>query len=798
MTHSNDRAAHNDGNGESNPENNSKPNRRPSFQVESLEPRILMSATWADATEPEMTDEADLFEGTEEADTVHGGDGNDLFMGMGGDDSLFGEGGDDTLFGGDGDDRLDGGADNDVLSGGDGNDTLIGGSGDDVLRGDEGNDTLIGGAGDDVIVGGAGNDWIEADEGADTIDGGEGIDRIAYWSSSEGVNINLEDQVVSGGDAEGDTISNIEEAVGSNNDDVVIGSNDDNGWLRGGEGDDLVVGLDGDDRLIGDGGDDVLVGDQLEESVIVDGDFADFDVSQTHFVTQGAGSTFGGWTVDSGSVDVMGNYWEHGGELASIDLDGSAPGSISQEFATVPGQTYTVRFLMAGNCDGGATTKSLAVSAGGESGEFSWTKPEDWSRQNMNFQVREFTFTADSDTSTLSFASLTPAGVPGCYGPVIAGVEVIANVDGGNDNLNGGDGNDTLIGGGGNDVLVGGAGDDIILGGAGDDWIEADEGADQILGGEGNDRIAYWSSAEAVNINLQDQVVSGGDAEGDTISSIEEAVGSNNDDIVVGSDADNGWLRGGEGDDLVVGLDGDDHLIGDGGDDILVGDDLVESFVTLDEQADGLVIDTSEMQFDDAFTVTASAKLEAADDYDVIFEKVGPTGQNEFMIGFVQGKLVVEFMDDDVWEGGADPQKYEIADTEQFVGEFHHFAYTYDSGSISVYADGELLQTIDNVGHLVSQPGIALIGADTDSYPEVNSDPFNGSIANVQLYSRALSMNEVRLTMAGQSAGEGLVAKYDFAGDDPLADKSGNGFNLSSDGTPTFVTNTSGGRDSQR
>ncbi|MEO1498665.1 MAG: hypothetical protein AAFV43_16090 [Planctomycetota bacterium] len=130
----------------------------------------------------------------------------------------------------------------------------------EILRGTDGADRIVSRGGGDVIDAGAGNDWIQAGAGGDIIDGGEGVDRIAHWDSTEGVNIDLGDQTVSGGFAEGDRISGIEEATGSNHDDTIKGSDGDNKWLRGGDGADVIDGRGGDDYLIGDAGDDTLIG----------------------------------------------------------------------------------------------------------------------------------------------------------------------------------------------------------------------------------------------------------------------------------------------------------------------------------------------------------------------------------------------------------------------------------------------------------------------------------------------------------------------------------------------------------
>ena len=69
-------------------------------------------------------------------------------------------------------------------------------------------------------------------------------------------------------------------------------------------------------------------------------------------------------------------------------------------------------------------------------------------------------------------------------------------IDGGDDQLIGGDGsdilfgadgNDKLVGGGGNDVLIGGGGDDTLFGGDGDDTLNIGGGSDLEFGGAGND-----------------------------------------------------------------------------------------------------------------------------------------------------------------------------------------------------------------------------------------------------------------------------------------------------------------------
>lgn len=89
-------------------------------------------------------------------------------------------------------------------------------------------------------------------------------------------------------------------------------------------------------------------------------------------------------------------------------------------------------------------------------------------------------------------------------------------------------------------------------------------------GGEGADLIGYIRSPEGVTINLETNTVSGGDAEGDIIRSIESVTGSRLSDVLIGNEGAN-TLRGFDGNDELFGKAGDDSLVGDAGADILDG-----------------------------------------------------------------------------------------------------------------------------------------------------------------------------------------------------------------------------------
>ncbi|ACF44757.1 hemolysin-type calcium-binding protein [Pelodictyon phaeoclathratiforme] len=117
--------------------------------------------------------------------------------------------------------------------------------------------SVIGAA--DTINGGTGNDNISGLIGADVLDGGEGIDTVNYSLSLAAVTVNLATNVVSGGDAQGDTISNFENVTGSNYHDVLTGSDAAN-TLDGGAGHDTIYGGLGADLILAGEGQDVVDG----------------------------------------------------------------------------------------------------------------------------------------------------------------------------------------------------------------------------------------------------------------------------------------------------------------------------------------------------------------------------------------------------------------------------------------------------------------------------------------------------------------------------------------------------------
>ncbi|MCA1322841.1 calcium-binding protein [Herbaspirillum sp. alder98] len=111
----------------------------------------------------------------------------------------------------------------------------------------------------------------------------------------------------------------------------------------------------------------------------------------------------------------------------------------------------------------------------------------------------------------------------------------------------------TIYGSNANDLLYGGTGNDIIYGGAGSSsFFQGGAGADQLIGSAtGNNTASYAGSAQGVTIDLNTGVGTGGDAQGDQLTNIQNLIGSANNDTFVASSQANKFDGGTGGSDTV-------------------------------------------------------------------------------------------------------------------------------------------------------------------------------------------------------------------------------------------------------
>lgn len=342
--------------------------------------------------------------GTSHNDTITGSEyvdatntGANTLTGLTGDDTLSGLSGDDQLFGGVG------------------LDTLNGGDGHDLLDGGEGNDTLSGGAGTDTLKGGA---------GSDNIDGGAETDTVDYSNESGFVILDLSTGSATSSNGDVDTLSNIENATGTEGDDQIFGDLGAN-VLNGLGGSDTIFGGDGTDTINGGSGNDTINGNQGDDTI---------NGGENDDTIHGG---FGNDTLNGGSgldtLDMVGNI--------TSPLD--TPDDITVDLSASP--------------DGSG---SITVNKSYGGGLFTGT-----------------------DTVTGFENVITDNGNDTLIGNDLNNVLSSGR---GNDSLSGGDGQDTLDAGIGNDTLDGGAGNDTLLGGEGDDTLNGGAGNDDLQGGGRN------------------------------------------------------------------------------------------------------------------------------------------------------------------------------------------------------------------------------------------------------------------------------------------------------------------------
>lgn len=132
------------------------------------------------------------------------------------------------------------------------------------------------------------------------------------------------------------------------------------------------------------------------------------------------------WTVSKGTVDIVGTLWPASDGDRSIDLDGTSFGAISQDVKTDPDKTYVVTFDFTGNAYGPPTIKTMRLSAGDDSTQYSFDVSKRPYR-SMGWQTHTWRFVAKGKSTSIEFESLDT--VNGYYGPVIDNVHVQATCD---------------------------------------------------------------------------------------------------------------------------------------------------------------------------------------------------------------------------------------------------------------------------------------------------------------------------------------------------------------------------------
>jgi Ca2+-binding RTX toxin-like protein len=520
------------------------------------------------------TAQDDQFTLTAGSMTFSGGAGNDVYIvnGSGTMTVIEGaDGGDDEVRTSQATGVLSAGVERLTYTGvGIGNFTGRGNASDNIITGGSGNDVLLGGAGADQLIGGAGTDTasyeddysgagvtlnfktgvhtgnaagdtftgIEAFRGssyadtfvasgqADVFDGADGTDKLDYSGSAQAIVMTVTNNAGTGvgGDAQGDVFSKFENIVGTAFDDqftVTAGTM----TFSGGQGNDIYIANGSGAVLVNElagGGDDEVRTNQASYTLSAEverltytgtGSFTGRGNAGDNIITGGAGNDvlFGG----AGADQLIGGA---GFDIASYADGGMA--IISTKAGVASGGSATGDIYSGIEQINGSNTGDIFI--GGEGAD---------------------RFDGGTGTDYLSFAYETEGVTFNLSAPLVSGVgagDVYTSIE-------------AFLGSSYADTFTGSAGAAESFVGGG--------GADALFGVGRGDAAWYVNSSAAVQVNLLTGTGTGGDAEGDVLSNIDNLVGSAFNDSLTGNALAN-MIEGGDGNDIIDGGDGNDILYG--------------------------------------------------------------------------------------------------------------------------------------------------------------------------------------------------------------------------------------------
>ncbi len=505
--------------------------------------------------------------------TATGGGGTDTLSNI---ENIIGSNYDDTLTGNSSNNIIDGGTGNDNIDGGTGTDTIsyasttsavtvnlstgsaTGGAGNDTLlnieniTGSSYDDTLTGNANDNIIDGGIGND---------TIDGGTGTDTISYASTTSAVTVNLITGTTTGGSGT-DTLSNIENIIGSSYDDTLFLTNDVN-TIDGANGTDTISYVGATAGIIFTGyinyiratgisvGTDYLynieniIGSSYNDTLNLSG------AANNNIIDGGAGTDTISYASTTSAVTInLSNYTAIGTSIGTdilINIE-NIIGSSYNDTLTGNSSNNTI--------DGGAGTDTISYVT---------------SNFAVIIDLTTGTATGDGNDTFLNIENMIGSN----YNDTLIGNTANNTIDGGagNDNIDGGAGTDTISYASTTSAVTvnlftgtatGGSGTDIfsnienIIGSSYNDTLIGNSSNNTIDGSAGTDTISYSTATAAVTVNLFTGTATGDGT--DTLSNIENIIGSSYNDTLTGNTANN-TIDGGAGNDTLIGATGNDLYI---------------------------------------------------------------------------------------------------------------------------------------------------------------------------------------------------------------------------------------------
>ena len=416
-------------------------------------------------------------------------------------------------------------------------------------------ENLTGSAFSDTLTGDKFDNVLEGGVGADKLDGGAGIDTASYANAASGVTADLSKAANNSGEAAGDAYKNIENLLGSAFGDTLVGDAKANA-INGGDGDDVVVGGGGIDTLTGGLGADLFMfnaikdGGGATEAGAASDTITDF-VSGTDKVGILRSAFKIAQEVDlgaGGAEDFATNYFVSGDGLEALTANNQSGVAATAAHGQFLFNELTNQLWW----DADGTGKAKAVLLATFNTDIVATDFDLLSRNVKGDDLTDDSWVATADAEaffgfdgidTVSYEDATSGVVANLASPAkntgFAAGDLYFSIE----NLTGSAFNDTLTGDKGNNVFEGGA------------------GADKLDGGAGIDTASYANAASGVTADLSKAANNSGEAAGDTYKNIENLLGSDFDDTLVGDKKANA-IDGGNGADVIVGGGGIDVLTG--------------------------------------------------------------------------------------------------------------------------------------------------------------------------------------------------------------------------------------------
>ncbi|MET1411007.1 DUF5801 repeats-in-toxin domain-containing protein [Roseibium sp. HPY-6] len=430
-----------------------------------------------------------------------------------------------------------------------------------------------------------------------------------------------------------DSVAGLDDATGGTGNDILVG-NDQANTLSGNDGDDLIVGGAGDDVAIGGGGDDTLVwnvgdgqdqvqgstlggtGDTETDTFVVNGDTTDetfyvetvadynarlggaaqtLDPNTEVVVSRAVGngaSTIVAQLDNIDHIDINGMGGADNlivsGDFSGTDLDATAitfTGGDETDTVDTTGVSSDHRVVFNGNGGEDLLLAGIGINtfnggAGIDTADYSATSEAVYVRLDQPWATV-------AANRSLGWTALTQGIADGTIAhDDLVDVESIIGTDF-NDLIIGSDEANVIEGGDGRDFIGGLAGNDQLFGEDGNDRLAGGSGFDLLDGGEGVDVADYSGDSAGIFARMDQswvtsianrslgwtaltQGIANNTIEHDDLVSIENLIGSNSLDIIVGDAGDNTiWGRG--GDDLIAGAGGENALFGEAGNDRLIG-----------------------------------------------------------------------------------------------------------------------------------------------------------------------------------------------------------------------------------